>query len=231
MKPLIAVTARLTEIKALPSLYVNSSYLDALHAAGAACVILNPEEDPLYYRDMAAACDGLVLTGGKDLDPALYGEEPHPLTVPEDSRIDCEDLLAIRAFYEAGKPILGICRGAQAVNVCFGGTLYQHLPDEKTFFCSHKQTTDRTRGSHGAVWQMDLPGLWPAGTRLLVNSLHHQGIRLPAPGFTVAALSEDGLIEAICRDRILAVQWHPEEMREDEEQRKLFTYFISSLGK
>lgn len=226
MKPLIAVTVRLTDIKGLPSVYVNQSYVNALQEAGAFSILLNPEPDEAYYQEQAARCDGLLLSGGKDMAPSLYGEEPHPLTVTEDRRIDQTDLLAIRAFHAAGKPILGICRGAQAVNVCFGGTLYQHLPDEQSFFCAHKQTSDRTKGSHTVIWQQDTPDLWSTGSRLFVNSLHHQGIRLPAPGFSVAALSEDGLIEAIQKDRLLAVQWHPEEMTDDAEQRKLFHHFI-----
>lgn len=226
MKPQIAVTTRLTEIKALPSFYVNCSYLNALQAAGAVSLLLNPEPDYRYYQKQASCCDALLLTGGKDLEPSLYGKEPHPLTVPENSCIDRTDLLAIRAFHEAAKPILGICRGAQAVNVCFGGDLYQHLPDEEPFFCSHKQTNDRTQGSHSVTWSQDIPGLWSAGEHLFVNSLHHQGIRLPAPGFIVAARSEDGLIEAIWKDLILAVQWHPEEMRDDPAQQKLFRWFI-----
>lgn len=227
MKPIIAVTLRSVDIKSLPSYFSNCSYLRALHTVGADYILIGGEHDVSFYRYIATMCHGLLLTGGKDINPIMYNESIHKSTTPELNEIDNGDFLVLKAFYEAKKPILGICRGAQAINVFFGGTLYQHLSDYDKFHCNHKQMISRNEGSHYITWQETIPNLCLDKNLLLVNSLHHQGIFKVAPKFKILGLSEDNLIEAIYKDNILAVQWHPEEMIHIKEHLSIFEYFIS----
>lgn len=228
MTPMIAVTARNTQIKSLDSYYSNDSYIQALHRAGCQSLLVLPHQSSSYYRWMAHYLDGLLITGGKDISPVLYSEEQHPLTTPESPQVDTMDFQLIHAFAEKGKPILGICRGAQIINVCFGGTLYQHLPEQPEFYCQHKATDYRSQGVHNITWQLKTPGLFSKDQVLHVNSLHHQGFNKIAPGFQIAGICEDGLVEAIIKNNILAVQWHPEEMPDDSMQQSIFTYAFTS---
>lgn len=164
----------------------------------------------------AAKLDGLILQGGNDLAPASYGESPLKPEWEGDKVRDRYEMELVQAFIDAGKPVFGICRGLQLLNVKFGGTLYQDIATERP---SARQHVDRARyeelhhevdlveGSH-------LAQLYPGRTHARVNSIHHQGIKDLAPGFEVEArCPEDGMIEAIRRPGptyVAGVQWHPE---------------------
>ncbi len=165
--------------------------------------------------DYAQSLDGLVLHGGADVWPGSYGEEPLRPEWTGDRVRDEYEIALVKAFGAAGKPVFGICRGLQLINVAHGGTLYQDIGTQKTGSLTHRDAAAYDHNFH----EVDiLPG-----TRLeallrerrhKINSVHHQGVKDLAPGFTVEALSpDDGVIEAIRHTGaawIAAVQWHPE---------------------
>jgi putative glutamine amidotransferase len=166
--------------------------------------------------DYAAALDGLVLQGGNDVDPQHYGEDPMHEDWAGDRERDRYEMALIRAFVAAGKPVFGICRGLQLINVSFGGTLLQDISTLRPEALHHR-VPGRYEHHHHAVDFVPgtrLAALFPGLTGGRTNSIHHQGIKDLAPGFRVEALCpDDGMIEAIRRDGpgyVAGVQWHPE---------------------
>lgn len=179
------------------------NYVNALTEAGIA---------PVVTRDIAraAACDGLLLPGGGDIDPALY-HMPNRGSADIDRPLDEEQLEALGRFVRAGKPVLGICKGLQVINVYFGGTLIQDLANAQ----AHKFNKDR--GGDAVHTTVNLPGYLPYalyGPRMVTNSSHHQGLETVGKGLRAVSFSSDGVVEAAVHDRlpILGVQWHPERM-------------------
>lgn len=164
----------------------------------------------------AAKLDGLVLQGGNDLDPASYGEVPLRPDWQGDRIRDRYEMALVQAFIDAGKPVFGICRGLQLLNVHHGGSLYQDIASQRRDARVHVDRAQYEQLHHDVEI---LPGsrlaeLYPGRTRVRVNSIHHQGIKTLAPGFRVEArCPDDGTIEAIRRidgGWVAGVQWHPE---------------------
>lgn len=166
-----------------------------------------------YY---AAKLDGLVLQGGNDLSPLSYGEEPLKPEWAGDKVRDRYEMELVQAFIDAGKPVFGICRGLQLLNVKYGGSLWQDIATQRPDSRTHVDRSQYERLNHelDIVEGSRLAALYPTLKRARVNSIHHQGIKDLAPGFAVEArCPEDGMIEAIRRTDgpwIAAVQWHPE---------------------
>jgi len=164
--------------------------------------------------DYARALDGLILQGGADIHPGAYGEQPRSTLGPVDEVRDAFELELLHAFVAAGKPVFGICRGMQLINVAYGGSLYQDLATQ--YDGAIKHVTDAyDRHSHGLVWEKDgwLASLYDAADAHAVNSIHHQGIKSLGRNLRAEAKSDDGIVEAICgtgNSFILGVQWHPE---------------------
>ena len=199
-------------------LSLTKSYADAVYAAGGIPIILPFIAD--IVDDALDFVDGVILTGGSDLDPALFGDSNvHPATYDILPARDEAEIRIARAAVERNIPILGICRGIQAINVAFGGTLIQDVPTQYGREVGHRQQ-DRSIDAH-------LPGhsvTVEPGSRLEatygagpvpVNSFHHQAVKDVAEGWIVSGRSEDGLIEALERPGALfalGVQWHPELM-------------------
>lgn len=215
-----------------PTYILNKEYAEAIRAAGGLPVLA---VDAVRASDYASVAQGLVLTGGKDVSPALYGQSTiHPATRTDPLRDEME-LALLRAFIEAGKPVLGICRGFQLINVHYGGSLFQHLPDlteqnhEGGAMHKIEIVTDSALGSM-------------FGSQAYVNSYHHQGVKtlgnqLRATAFT--NLKNDHLlIEALEHEihNVLAVQWHPERMaginakKELADMLPLFSWFVKSCS-
>ena len=214
-KPRIAVTH--------DDSYRVDAYCRAIQAAGGEAVLVTPEH-PLDLADV----DGLLLTGGVDVNPALYGQAPHPETEqPIDARDELETALLRQALAE-DKPILAVCRGMQLFNVAHGGTLHQHLGDPR----HEERQDDKSIPAHEVTVQNEtrLAGL--IGPEARVNSRHHQSVDEVGAGLTVSARASDGVVEAVERpDRrfAVAVQWHPEDQAaEDPAQARLFEGLIEA---
>ena len=208
----------------------QSKYIESLARAGAGMrwVELN---DPEQAVQDALTCDGLLLPGGGDMDPKFYGQARIPACGEPNLLRDAAEPLLLRAFLAADKPVLGICRGIQVLNAVLGGDLYQdikpfeHLPHNGHWAKVHTVTVRR-----GTLLSRIL-----GQDTVLVNSQHHQAVDRVAPGFTLAALSEDGIVEAIEKPDArfcLGVQWHPEWLSDaDPAMQGLFDAFVNACSK
>ncbi len=222
--------------------FLNTAYSRALEAAGAAPLIIpNLSPQLANRRDVLEryldAIDGLMLSGGVDVAPERYGEEPHPNLDEVDETRDSTEFAIIKLALERDISIFGICRGAQTLNVALGGTLYQDLPSEMPGCLSHRQSDQNlARGEFSHSISID------SGTKLReivgssemqTNSFHHQALKDVAPCLVVTARASDGVIEGVeAPDRkfLVAVQFHPEETApHDVYSRRLFEAFIASL--
>jgi putative glutamine amidotransferase len=209
---------------------VSSGYVDGIARAGGTPFILPLMTIPdAPYRRMVEALDGIILTGGEDPSPHLYGEAPqHGLGEVAYER-DLAELALIRLAVELKKPILGICRGMQILNVALGGTLIQDIPRQVPGSYQHAQKGSKQYGTHTVRLE---PGFLASAfgqTEVFVNSSHHQAVKDPAPGFTVTGRAGDGVIEAIESENglMIGVQWHPERMwGHDGTMQKLAAAFV-----
>jgi putative glutamine amidotransferase len=206
--------------------YVEQSIVHWVQASGAVAFLIPSPEGPTKRGDVslehyADLLDGLVLEGGSDMWPGSYGEEALRPEWNGDRVRDEYEIALTRAFVARGKPVLGICRGLQVLNVAFGGTLYQDITTQKPGALRHRDAALYDRNFHAIeiVPGTRLEQLYPQQTTAVVNSVHHQGIKDLAPFMTVEArCPNDGMIEAIRYDNargsvkswVAAVQWHPE---------------------
>ena len=183
------------------------------------------------------AVDGLVLTGGEDVNPSRFGAQPHPLLKTVNDERDATEIALIHEAKRRRTPVLAICRGIQVLNVALGGTLIQDIRSECEGALDHDDGSPRKSRTHGLTLE---PGSLAASalgtTSCSVNSLHHQAVKDVSPELSVTARSTDGIIEAVeTKDRdwwVLAVQWHPEEMTDSPEpwDRGLFHSFKERLS-
>lgn len=213
-----------------------SSYLRAVMAAGGIPLLIPPRLSREQLDQTLARLDGLVLIGGGDLDPALFDGPSHPRVYDIDPERDFLDLTLARLAAGRGLPFLGICRGIQVVNVALGGTLYTDIGDQFPGALRHDWYPNIPRGHLAHDVRLDGSSRLAAvlgGDAFRVNSLHHQGLKDPAPGLRVTAWAPDGLIEAVeLPDHPfgLAVQWHPEWLQSHAPQRALFSALISAAN-
>ncbi|MBV9690870.1 MAG: gamma-glutamyl-gamma-aminobutyrate hydrolase family protein [Ktedonobacteraceae bacterium] len=212
------------------------TYVHALEAAGGVPVLIPLLSDPSGLTSLLPRVDGLLLSGGIDIQPRLYGEDPHPMLGQVDPRLDEFELALVQWAIENGLPTLGICRGMQILNVALGGSLYQDL------------TTMYPGSVRHANW--DLPSnkivhcvSVKAGSRMEkilgvrevnANSLHHQGVKVPGRGVCITGYAEDGLAELmeIPEQRfMMAVECHPEHLYQDEPVwARLFAAFVAACS-
>lgn len=211
-----------------------TDYLESLRRAGGDPVEVGGDETPAA---IVARAGGILLTGGGDVDPALYGEAPHPSYDAAEPGLDAFEIALARAAIEADVPLLALCRGMQVVNVAGGGTLVQDIPSEIAGALTHSIPEPRFAIAH-EVWVTKGSRLWTImadrldGESLQVNSRHHQAVRRAADGFEVTATAPDGVIEAMERPAsrfCLAVQWHPENFWRTGEFRPLFEHFVRAV--
>lgn len=195
---------------------VNTVYIKAVERAGGIPLLLPCTRRPELIADLLQQVDALILTGGEDLHPLLYGEEPLQQLEEVDSSRDVYDLLLLHVALKRGMPILGICRGEQLCNVGMGGTLYQDLPSQQPQSLMHRQSIPASVGAHTITIEPDSYLYRLLGQRTaVVNSFHHQAIKEVAPGLKVSARAADGVVEAVegfPTYNLLAVQFHPEHL-------------------
>jgi putative glutamine amidotransferase len=172
-------------------------------------------DPPVSAHDFAGRLDGLILQGGADIHPSCYGQEPRYPGHVTDLIRDQFELALLQAFVAERKPVLGICRGMQLINVSYGGTLYQDLVSDRASAFPHNLTEAEEDYRHGIQLEPTgwLCGLYAGRLSDQVNSIHHQGIDVLGPGLVIEARASDGVVEAIRDPRhpfVVGVQWHPE---------------------
>jgi putative glutamine amidotransferase len=211
----------------------NQTYVHAIVRAGGVPVLIPILADPTRLRALYDSFDGLLLTGGKDIDAAHYGERLHPKCDPVPAERDEMELALTRWAVEEGKPLLAICRGIQVLNVALGGSLYQDIEEQIPGAGRHRWYPDypRNRLSHqvAVVPEANLARILGTAS-LSVNSLHHQALKEVAPELVVVASAPDGVIEGAEVDGhpfAIGVQWHPEDLAADDvQQQRLFDALI-----
>jgi len=239
MKPTIGVTTGFKVTDGTPAreqLYLNASYVDALYAAGAIPAPLPAMKEPAEAAldSLLDRVDGLLLTGGPDLNPLHYGEPPHEKTECLHARRDLFDIELFRRADERGLPILCICLGHQIAHVARGGKLIQHLEEFAPAPAGHHRRADGGDAFHPVSVDADsrLAEL-VGGSRLEVNSRHHQAVdpRRPGRGLRITARAEDGVVEASEEPGarfLVTVQWHPEDMIARREHLALFEALVAA---
>ena len=237
-KPVIGLISSYGKNGNNDQIQINTSYMDAIRHFGGIPVILPADGDREELETLAAICDGILLTGGVDLDPALYGEEILNDSVEILPLRDRGEWIVCDLAVEKELPMLGICRGIQTLNVYFGGTLYQDLPAQLETECEadrvkHRMEEPYHRTGHLCVLDKETPFYAAIGKECFgVNSHHHQAVKTVAPGFLAAGRCTDGVIEAIYDSRkpfVWGVQWHPERIWDIEESSaKVFEAFIAA---
>lgn len=216
---------------------INENFFRAIELAGGLPVCIPPIRNEAALKDLSKRLDGLVLSGGPDVDPMHYNEKPIPQLGNIDPDRDTTEILITREMFELKKPILGICRGTQVLNVAFGGKLIQDIAVYLNNPLKHDQDAPRWHKSHEIEICEENSIIFRlfGHRRLRVNSFHHQAIKEVAPGFKVCATAPDEIIEAIesvDKDRFcVGVQWHPEEMLCEPGFFSLFEALIEAAEK
>lgn len=223
-KPNIAIASIIFDDPAAP----GANYTHAVEAAGGRPFYVGNVPDQQEADYILTHFDGLLLTGGADLRPETLGQPAHEKAELVPFERDDTELRLARTFFAGNKPILAICRGEQVLNVAMGGTHCQHIFDRPEVHINHQNR--ETRHDAHLVPGTLLASLFPGQEKVLVNSTHHQAVETLAPCFTLAATSDDGVVEAYERgDRILATQWHPERLI-GENMMPIFRWFIDKCA-
>ena len=225
MKPTIAITIRNSYFEDTLKYHCNQAYINALDKLDCNYVIIAPNSnhDYSYLLDF---CDGLLINGGDDIDSIYFNQPLHKTATLVSASIDEMDFALVKLFSDNKLPILGICRGLQIINVFFKGTLIQDIPSQYQTNINHSRNDLKDQFAH----QIDIaPNTFLSrifGTTTNINSIHHQAIKDVANNFKIVATSTDNIVEAIEKDNIIAVQFHPELLLQDERFHQIFVYFI-----
>jgi len=233
----VAVTAGIRQDGDTSRVRLTAAYVTALENAGLVPVIIPPLSENGAAASILDMVSGLVLTGGEDVDPARYGETPHPKIRSVSAPRDATETALIREARARRTPVLAICRGIQILNVALGGTLVQDISSECDTTIAHDDEGPRDSRTHEITIESGSRIEAAMGTaQCSVNSFHHQSVKDVAEGMRITARSPDGVIEGLeSVDEawwVMAVQWHPEEMTEspDPWDRGLFNAFAQQLS-
>lgn len=206
---------------------VGRGYVDGVAAAGGLPLVL-PALDPVHAAATVASVDALLLTGGGDIDPDRYGAVVDPESGEPDPARDAWELALVGAARDAGIAILGICRGAQVLNVAYGGTLVQHLPGRAV-----EGHDDLARAGDEVHEVAVTPGSRlhqiVGSDAVRANTLHHQSVDVVGPGLVVSGVADDGVVEAVeaADGPVLGVQWHPELLLDRAPHQALFDWLVA----
>lgn len=232
MKPIIGITTSLQDERMITLSHDN---VDSVIQAGGVPIILPNLLDSEHIERVAKQIDGLLVTGGGDIDPTIFGEEPHPNLGSITPARDEFEIAIIKKMMEQDKPVLAICRGCQILNIAAGGDMYQDIYTQTAQqLLQHSQKAPRHHGSHFVdVKEGSLLHHVTQSARFKVNSFHHQAVRHVAQGFQECGTASDGIIEAFESKEhsfIIGVQWHPECMVKngDVPSIDIFTKFIEA---
>lgn len=237
-RPLIGIPCGMFPDLWYPPTHGNAiSYLRAIEAAGGIPSLIHLTDDADVLDVLYDRCDALLFAGGEDIAPAAYDAVPHPKLGTTNQQQDHVEIALVRRAIAEGRPVLGICRGLQIINVALGGTLYQDIAAECPNTLDHQASDARYDMAYlahpieidAASWLAEQLGT----SNLLVNTLHHQAVRDLAPTMRVVACAPDAVVEAIegrGDQMVLGVQCHPEVLWEETDQRwgQLFTGFIAA---
>jgi putative glutamine amidotransferase len=241
VRPVIGIPCRLAydEDWCPPLVGIREGYIAAVIQAGGVPLLLPPHVDPAGLRQMYELLDGLLLAGGGDIAPKLYGEAPHPQLGEVEHLRDAAELPLIRWAVAERKPLLGICRGMQALNVALGGTLYQDIPSQYSTPLDHDSSSQQRSWEHldhTVAFESDSRLAALLGTcDLQVNTLHHQALKEIAGGLRVVGRAPDGIVEAVegsGEGFVLGVQCHPEHLwsAADPRWRRVLAAFIGAAA-
>ena len=237
-RPLVAVTATTEIIRGALRARLNAAYVDALEGAGLIPVVAPPLVGEGAAAELLGRVDGLVLSGGEDVDPRHYGARRHPASEDPHPGRDAWELALVNAARERRMPVLAICRGMQLLNVALGGTLMQDIPVERPSTVRHAMSAERNQRVHEVSCEPETRLHRAVGVRTLsVNSSHHQAIDRLAPALRVSARAYDGIVEGVETTDpewwVVGAQWHPEELVATPEpwDRALFGAFAAEAGK
>ncbi|HEX6088125.1 MAG TPA: gamma-glutamyl-gamma-aminobutyrate hydrolase family protein [Thermoanaerobaculia bacterium] len=230
IKPIIGIGSDIQSPKGKRELsFAYMTYCEAVRRAGAIPLVIPPQ--PENAEELLSRLDGVLLAGGFDCDPAVYGEECHPSCERMDTRRQENDLALAAAARRHNVPTLGVCLGLQVMNVAAAGTLIQDIESQHDTEIRHASIPE-DRARHDVIIEQGthLAGMLPA-TELNVNSSHHQAVKTLGQGLRVTAHAPDGIIEGVEDPRhpfYLGVQWHPEDMTGEESASSLFGAFIEA---
>ncbi len=235
--PLIGITTyRQTHEEGFPLFSLPEAYVQAISQAGGLPVLIPLGLQENLVKHLLLHLDGILFSGGGDVAPDRFGAEPHPEVNFVDHDRDRVEIQLVRDVIEKGLPFLGICRGIQVVNVALGGTLYTHLPDQlNNALChSHINSNPRDYLAHEVFIEPGSSlGEILEESRIMVNSMHHQGIACLAKDLKPTVHASDGLVEGVeLKDYSfgLAVQWHPEWLTAHTQMRALFQSFVKAAA-
>ena len=236
-KPLIGITTRNgKDSDGHPFTALQHSYVNAIIQAGGLPVLIPSNLFVEDFLDLYSRVSGILFSGGGDISLNYFHGSDHPRIGEVDDNRDFTEISLMRVAVNEGKPVLGICRGAQVMNVALGGTLYTHIYDQLQGALDHAYPGDlrRTLVHHVNVEETSLSAEIFGETLLNVNSLHHQGLKDIAPGLRVAGHAPDGLVEVVeipDHPYAVAVQWHPEWLTDQPAMQRLFKSFVDASGR
>lgn len=234
-KPLIGITGGLIRNRAgSPVCQLGQAYVTAVRKAGGVPIMIPVGMDENSLSSLLPKLDGVVLSGGGDIDPGRFNGKPHPKVDNVSPERDALEFLLLEKTLTGEKPLLAICRGIQVLNVFFDGELYTHISDQVEYAMKHDWYPDHPRDKLAHTVSLKcgsrLDQIFDAD-EIQVNSLHHQGISCVGRGLEATGYAPDGLVEGLevkGTDFAVGVQWHPECLPEDKKMQGLFKAFISA---